>query len=96
LIKIEKFLYQNDQQKKLYKMEYGNKLSEAFLCFCGWLLREVSEKRPNSVLSGIMQAFNCVKKWLINKSKLGSFLYHPRKNQLIWSVYSGDIQLSFW
>jgi hypothetical protein len=79
LIKIEKFLYQNDQQKKLYKMEYGNKLSEAFPFFCGWPLREVSEKRPNSVVNGMTQPFKCVKKWLIHESKLASFLYHPGK-----------------
>ena len=34
------------------------------------------------------QAFNWVKKWLIHESKLGSILYHPRKNQLIWSEYT--------
>lgn len=79
-------------------MQYGDKLSETFLFFfvVASYRGNCLKKRPNSVLNGMMQAFKFVKKRLTHQSKLESFLYHLRKNQLIWSEYNGDIQFSFW
>jgi hypothetical protein len=40
-MKFEKFFYQNDQRKKLYKVWYEREFSEYFVIF-GWLRMELS------------------------------------------------------